>query len=594
MARITSQPPPLSADTGIFQFLPTSNPELQFLINVGPLRPTGSFLQRDCYFSIFPVILPTHDKQTINYGQCEAKMASNKNRDDFTPDTINKLRLRVSNRCSNPSCRVTTSGPTADPQKVNSIGVAAHICAAAPGGPRYKASMTPAQRSHILNGIWLCASCSTDIDRDPNRFDEDTLYRWKNEAERLAREELGKKLPDKKDAIDTVAAALTGLPTTFIPNAIENVCVASTQALEKLDPRFMITASYQDKCTNFLIQARENVQGKLQIEKEFGQEFTNKFNELIAHGKTLEIDSSAIKMTGSKLFEELHTDKKGVFQIKSSFRKPAIHKFWLVNKNNEIFFLDDLVGEIIVGRDSFSFKGTAFNDILEFSFTQPHTKNPLKEFTFSMVVDFNCWNGKSVNSMQYFDKIYNFFDLFVEQKWQLFTKFEIEGKEIYSNKSPNFSDTDDLHNLYISLRYVFLLKEVLKYLNIDLKFNSNFEYIPELHALLSDIYRIASGKNVLSADEIAVQSCAITADKQLHNINTLYNATEAASITIKQRAHTEVEIFGQKVILPAISYIYTKVKPKFVDDISTIKPNQDCHIEWVPELDCQCIIDIVK
>src|SRR4051812_16178668 len=40
-------------------------------------------------------------------------------------------------RCSNPACRKPTSGPLEDPAKAINIGVAAHITAAAPDGPRY-------------------------------------------------------------------------------------------------------------------------------------------------------------------------------------------------------------------------------------------------------------------------------------------------------------------------------------------------------------------------------------------------------------------------------------------------------------------------
>ena len=42
----------------------------------------------------------------------------------------------------------------------------AHICAAAQGGPRYDASMTPEERKSFENGIWLCQSCSKLIDTD--------------------------------------------------------------------------------------------------------------------------------------------------------------------------------------------------------------------------------------------------------------------------------------------------------------------------------------------------------------------------------------------------------------------------------------------
>ena len=56
-------------------------------------------------------------------------------RDNFSKQVIEKLRPRVANRCSNPDCRVPTTGPNLDIQKVSNIGIAAHICATARGGP---------------------------------------------------------------------------------------------------------------------------------------------------------------------------------------------------------------------------------------------------------------------------------------------------------------------------------------------------------------------------------------------------------------------------------------------------------------------------
>ena len=88
-------------------------------------------------------------------------------RDEFTQKVIEKIKGRVGGRCSKTDCRVPTTGPSmADSEKVSSIGVAAHICAASPGGPRYDDIMTPRQRRSVGNGIWLCATHATEIDRD--------------------------------------------------------------------------------------------------------------------------------------------------------------------------------------------------------------------------------------------------------------------------------------------------------------------------------------------------------------------------------------------------------------------------------------------
>jgi hypothetical protein len=61
------------------------------------------------------------------------------------------------------------------------IGVAAHICAAAPGpgARRYRADMTPEQRKSHENGIWLCQDCAKAIDSDDPAFSEEVLHGWK-------------------------------------------------------------------------------------------------------------------------------------------------------------------------------------------------------------------------------------------------------------------------------------------------------------------------------------------------------------------------------------------------------------------------------
>ena len=130
------------------------------------------------------------------------------NRDDFTKDTRDLLARRVGFLCSNPTCRRSTSGPHSDPNKATNIGVAAHICAAAPGGPRYNAEMTPAERSSVNNGIWLCQTCSTLIDRDEKKYTVEVLTEWKKNAELAA--ELNQDSPPSSDAVSPSKGLLLG------------------------------------------------------------------------------------------------------------------------------------------------------------------------------------------------------------------------------------------------------------------------------------------------------------------------------------------------------------------------------------------------
>lgn len=107
----------------------------------------------------------------------------NNNRDNFFAKTILTLAQRVNSICSR--CFVGTTGPSFDGKVINN-GVAAHICAAAPGGPRYDPNMTKEERSSQDNGIWLCTSCSKIIDRDPKRYTVEMLKEMKKNAEERA------------------------------------------------------------------------------------------------------------------------------------------------------------------------------------------------------------------------------------------------------------------------------------------------------------------------------------------------------------------------------------------------------------------------
>lgn len=111
-------------------------------------------------------------------------------RDDFNQTTKEKLAYRVGFRCSNPDCRRPTSGPKEENDGHINIGVAAHICAASEGGPRYNRIMTSDERKSINNGIWLCQNCAKIIDSDESKYTTKLFEVWKSTAEQLALAEL--------------------------------------------------------------------------------------------------------------------------------------------------------------------------------------------------------------------------------------------------------------------------------------------------------------------------------------------------------------------------------------------------------------------
>lgn len=117
----------------------------------------------------------------------------NDKRDNFTDAVKNKLAKRVAYVCSNPNCKKMTIGPDSK-NGINNIGVAAHICAAASGGPRYDENMSEEQRKSIDNGIWLCQSCAKLIDSDEDKYTVQLIKSWKQQTEDIVSYNFGKRV----------------------------------------------------------------------------------------------------------------------------------------------------------------------------------------------------------------------------------------------------------------------------------------------------------------------------------------------------------------------------------------------------------------
>jgi hypothetical protein len=109
-----------------------------------------------------------------------------KNRDDFTAKTKLQIAKRAGWLCSYPACFTPTVGATSDAEGEINIGTAAHICAAAPGGPRYDPNMSIEERASAKNGIWMCRDHGKAIDSADREFTVERLRDWKKQAEQAS------------------------------------------------------------------------------------------------------------------------------------------------------------------------------------------------------------------------------------------------------------------------------------------------------------------------------------------------------------------------------------------------------------------------
>lgn len=110
-------------------------------------------------------------------------------RDNFSSKVKRFLAAEAGNKCSLTTCEKLTSGPGAGEGLVINDGRAAHITAAASGGPRYDHSLSREQRVSAENGIWTCTQHASEIDSLASTYSVEALRGLKAIRKARAREE---------------------------------------------------------------------------------------------------------------------------------------------------------------------------------------------------------------------------------------------------------------------------------------------------------------------------------------------------------------------------------------------------------------------
>lgn len=165
-------------------------------------------------------------------------------RDDFSADVKRIVARRVANQCSRPGCGAVTSGPQTDPSRALNVGVAAHITAASPGGPRYDPDLTPEERQGHENAIWLCQTCAKLVDNDTARFTANLVREWKEKAEVDALLRIGKPVgtyprDNVTDLTDLLRRVQSGSEKTsvYLAEALAHACQSRLAPLEEFAAR---------------------------------------------------------------------------------------------------------------------------------------------------------------------------------------------------------------------------------------------------------------------------------------------------------------------------------------------------------------------
>lgn len=289
---------------------------------------------------------------------------SKTNRDDFTKATKDSAAERTGHRCS--FCGVPTIGPSFESnESTSNTGVAAHICAAAPGGKRYDESMSPEQRKSIDNCIWMCQTHAHLIDTDETKYTVEVLKEMKRKAELSAAEAQAdveffrKNYESNKDNVVELTALLDQMIADgnfdLLRNTLESYSSTISPIFDEIVCRYHII--YDMYCSNDMVQT--HIEQYLSLPMQSGADqlielfislnYTSGTNQLIEYCSDNELKRIANLMINGELKDKVISLSANDTQFKwPKGKEKLLNKYVVcVAKENNIFNLMNQNGEKI-------------------------------------------------------------------------------------------------------------------------------------------------------------------------------------------------------------------------------------------------------
>jgi hypothetical protein len=407
--------------------------------------------------------------------------------------------------------------------------------------------------------------------------------------ENTANTELAKKLPSNNETLDTIVAALTGLPKDYIATAIPNVHQASEKSLEKLDPRLQVKTYYCGGKTSVEIYAKEDVQGSMKFSGENAKQYLEQFQQFFEHGKDMEIESVSLEIDGSKLLKEVLETSVGVLSI-SSRKVKATQKLWLVQKDtNQFESFDDILGVISYGTKTFHFEGFACHKLFKFSYQQSFDENDDKaNITMSLCLE--QWEGINIKLLPFFDKLHSLCEK-MSEGWLLFLSLEVDGTKLVSFNGICVNEWEFVLDIASFLHYIACSKSVVEYFNWDVLFTSEIAYTSEEHRKISEVADVVEGKQAYYKNSILRNPTSVlVVDESCANVGALERIDQPTTIQLAVSNGEEITIFGKQLTMPFKVVTLEGVLPKIHNELGSLREGDVVSVEWVPQDNFKCTI----
>lgn len=335
-------------------------------------------------------------------------------RDDFSATTVRLLRDMAGNVCSKPDCHVHTHGSKAGRDGAFTVGVACHIKAASPGGPRYDPEQTRAQRKSPDNGIWMCQTHSRLVDVDGLPYPVDILREWKRLAEQRANEMVNRRAFTQTEVSDAVNKGSVALLDRFVNRSenpmdspIAEMLDGYETGLEGLDPRFKVEVNRVGGKLHHVIAP----QAGGAIVKLLVKDITNiaGFREgekaLFEEGRELVIPGPNFEFSGSKLFEAIHPkgrDRTGVVLTLGGLRRPLKTNLYARDLEGHEQLIESFTSHSVSGAVRAVIDGECLGGLL--SMRTVVDQNGCID-KFDLTLNLEAWKGMNILDLPLFGRL---------------------------------------------------------------------------------------------------------------------------------------------------------------------------------------------
>lgn len=412
--------------------------------------------------------------------------------DGFSKSVVESLAKQVAYVCSNPACNTQTLGPSAKHSGSTNVGVAAHICAASPGGPRYETNQSPEERRSAANGIWVCNNCSRRIDSDEKSYSRELLHQWKASAVSAASRQMGRKVLQDADVDARLASAFRALPSQQSQFAVSNVHRATKTYLESLDSRLEVKTTFDGKAPSYHISAKVDVPLNMTWTSAEHEKAARDFQATLEDGTSLTLDLTSLNVTGSPIFEHLISPSTPAKLQISSPATPVTVKLFIPAKSSIYQELAMGDGEVTFGTRRANLAAELFHGLISIHTSSPRVAaaGELSDAKFSF--NYDRWAGTDLRFLKDFESAAKLVEDAAEST-ELLLETYLSGNTIRQH-----IPLEDLRNFLalnlLRLNYVVMARKVAQAFNFSVPFDTKYAMTHENYRALAEVVDLLEGR----------------------------------------------------------------------------------------------------